>query len=341
MWRKVREKEDLKQGLFFAKNGLFFLKQFGGTPRVAYICIVWKKGKYMEGNTEENTAFFERENVNLGYIGEEAVILKNLRQIVPFQEDSLSVDMVLLALCTKGSVVFEIDDYRYHADKGALVLIRPGQEVRVKEALPQSDGIGIGFMPKFVQDALIAYSDLWPLLLELEKKSLVCLNVREIHSLTRLHRLLFDSSRLPDHPFKMEMLRSLLHAMLYQVAMMTSAHVEEKPVSDLGNFELYYRFTQLVSRFYRSSRSVAFYADKLYISPKYLGVVVKSVSGKTANRWIDEYVTKEAGKVLRVSSKSIQEVADYLNFADASFFTKYFKKNTGVTPKEYRARYGR
>ncbi|MDE5575353.1 MAG: AraC family transcriptional regulator [Bacteroidales bacterium] len=284
---------------------------------------------------------FEQEKNDLGYIGEEAVILKNLHQFASYQEESLSADMLLLALCTKGRAVFEIDRYRYQAVRGELVLIRPGQEVRFAEIMPQSDGIGIGFTPKFIQSALIAYSDLWPLVLELEKKPCVRLHTEEIRSLVRIHRHLFESSRLPDHPFKTEMLRSLMHAMLYQVAMMTSAHVEEKPVSDLGNFELYYRFTQLVARFYRTSRSVAFYADKLYVSPKYLGVVVKSVSGRTANRWIDEYVTKEAGKMLRISSKSIREVADSLNFADASFFTKYFKKNAGITPKEYRAQYGR
>lgn len=302
-----------------------------------------KKSKPITADGTVQTVFFdfEQEKNDLGYIGQEAVILKNLHQFASYQEESLSADMLLLALCTKGRAVFEIDRYRYQALRGELVLIRPGQEVRFEEIMPQSDGIGIGFTPKFIQSALIAYSDLWPLVLELEKKPCVRLHTDEIRSLVRIHRHLFESSRLPDHPFKTEMLRSLMHAMLYQVAMMTSAHVEEKPVSDLGNFELYYRFTQWVARCYRTSRSVAFYADKLYVSPKYLGMVVKSVSGRTANRWIDEYVTKEAGKMLRISSKSIREVADSLNFADASFFTKYFKKNVGITPKEYRAQYGR
>lgn len=292
-------------------------------------------------NAEKNPIRFERKNTNLGYIGEEAVILKSMRQFASYQADALSSGMLFLALCTKGRAVFGIDNYRYQADRGVLVLIRPGQEVQFEEILPMSDGIGIAFMQKFIQGALIAYSDFWPLLLELEKKPCVRLNTEEIQSLVRIHRHLFESSRLPDHPFKTEMQRSLMHAMLYEVAMMTSARVGNSPVPESGHFELYYRFTQLVTRFYRTSRSVAFYADKLYVSPKYLGSVVKSVSGKTANRWIDEYVTKEAGKMLRITSRSIREVADTLNFADASFFTKYFKKNAGITPKEYRAQYGR
>ena len=295
----------------------------------------------MTENLRSAPVRLDGESSHLGYIGEEAVILKNMRQLAVYRAGSPSSEMLLLALCTKGCVQVEIDNHRYQVDRGMLVLILPGQEVRFNEIKPQSDGIGIAFMQKFIQEALIAYSDLWPLLLELEKKPCVRLNMGEIHTLARIHRHLFESSHLPDHPFKTEMLRSLMNAMLYQVAMMTSTHVEEKTVAAPGNFELYYRFTQLVARFYRTSRQVAFYADKLYVSPKYLGVVVKAVSGRTANRWIDEYVTKEAGKVLRISSRSIREVADYLNFADASFFTKYFRKNAGITPTEYRAQYGR
>ena len=283
----------------------------------------------------------EQESAHLGYIGDEAVILKSMRHFASYQATSRSSEMLVLALCTKGSVQFEIDKYRYQADRGVMVLIRPGEEVRFKEIKPQSDGIGIAFRQKFIQGALIAYSDLWPLLLELEQMPCLRLNAGETQALVRIHRHLFDSSRLPEHPFKTEMLRSLMHAMFYQVAMMTSARIEEKAVPDSGHFELYYRFTQLVAHYYRTSRTVAFYADKLYVSPKYLGLVVKSVSGRTANRWIDEYVTKEAGKMLRISSKSIRELADYLNFADASFFTKYFKKNAGITPKAYRAQYRR
>ena len=86
----------------------------------------------------------------------------------------------------------------------------------------------------------------------------------------------------------------------------------------------------------RSERSVKFYADQLCLTPKHLSGVVKEVSGKTVGEWIDELVILEAKALLNSSSMNIQEIADRLNFANQSFFGKYFKHYTGMSPKEYR-----
>ena len=89
---------------------------------------------------------------------------------------------------------------------------------------------------------------------------------------------------------------------------------------------------------YKQERSVAFYADKLCVTAKYLSLISKEVSGQPAGNWIDEYVILEAKTLLKSSQMSIQEIADSLNFANQSFFGKYFKHHTGISPKEYRKR---
>ena len=93
---------------------------------------------------------------------------------------------------------------------------------------------------------------------------------------------------------------------------------------------------RVVMENYKQERSVSFYADKLCVTAKYLSLVVKNVSGKSAGDWIDEYVILEAKALLKSSNMTIQEIADVLNFANQSFFGKYFKHHTGVSPKEYR-----
>ena len=82
---------------------------------------------------------------------------------------------------------------------------------------------------------------------------------------------------------------------------------------------------------------MSFYAKQLNITPKYLSSVVKEVSGKTAARWIDESVILEAKALLKYSGMSIQEIAYYLNFPNQSFFGSYFKRNTGMSPSQYKA----
>ena len=94
-------------------------------------------------------------------------------------------------------------------------------------------------------------------------------------------------------------------------------------------------FIKLVHVHYSRERSVSFYADKLCISPKYLSLLVKETTGKSAARWIDEFVLMEAKNLLRFSGKNVQQVAYALNFTNQSSFGKYFKHMTGQSPTEY------
>ena len=92
---------------------------------------------------------------------------------------------------------------------------------------------------------------------------------------------------------------------------------------------------QLVHRHHGSERTVRFYADKLFISPKYLSILIKEATGKSAAEWIDEFVILEAKNLLRFSGKNIQHVAYALNFPNQASFGKYFKHITGMSPSQY------
>lgn len=95
-------------------------------------------------------------------------------------------------------------------------------------------------------------------------------------------------------------------------------------------------FSKKVQLFYRKERKVLYYADKLHLSASYLSTVIKRVSGKTAAEWIDDYVILEAKALLKSTKLTIQQISDELNFSSQSFFGKYFKRITGLSPKEYR-----
>ena len=72
------------------------------------------------------------------------------------------------------------------------------------------------------------------------------------------------------------------------------------------------------------------------MSAGYLSTVIKNVSGKTAAEWIDDYVILEAKSLLKSTNLTIQQISDGLNFPSQSFFGKYFKRQTGISPKEYK-----
>lgn len=98
------------------------------------------------------------------------------------------------------------------------------------------------------------------------------------------------------------------------------------------------QFLMLAQKHFREHRFLDFYAQKLEVSPKHLSRTVKAQTGYTAVEWIEKFVILEAKVLLKSSNLNIQQISDELNFASQSFFGKYFKKITGMSPKEFRNR---
>lgn len=100
--------------------------------------------------------------------------------------------------------------------------------------------------------------------------------------------------------------------------------------------ELFNRFLRLVNLHGSREHQLAFYADRLCITSRYLGTVVQATSGISAKEWIDRAIVSAAKVMLRHSDKQSAQIAYELNFPNASFFCKYFRRLTGMTPQEYR-----
>ena len=101
--------------------------------------------------------------------------------------------------------------------------------------------------------------------------------------------------------------------------------------------ELFNRFMMLLERDYKISRDVNYYAEKMNISSKYLTNIVSQVTGHTPKTIIDQYVILQLKMHLKRSTQSIKEMAWEFHFADVSFFCRYFKKHTGLTPQQIRS----
>ena len=100
--------------------------------------------------------------------------------------------------------------------------------------------------------------------------------------------------------------------------------------------ELFNHFMMLMERDYKQSRDVNYYASLMNITPKYLTNIVRQVTGHTPKVIVDQYVILQIKMQLKRTSQSIKELAWEYHFADASFFCRYFKKHTGLTPQEMR-----
>ena len=101
--------------------------------------------------------------------------------------------------------------------------------------------------------------------------------------------------------------------------------------------ELFNRFMMLLEKDYKISRDVNYFAEKMNISSKYLTNIVNQVTGHTPKTIIGQYVILQLKLHLKRSTQSIKEMAWEFHFADVSFFCRYFKKHTGLTPQQIRS----
>lgn len=138
--------------------------------------------------------------------------------------------------------------------------------------------------------------------------------------------------------------RNIVVALMYQLAYATEKRqilnavpVEDHHASRSRKMTYVHDFMGLLQQYYRQERTVAFYAGQLCISPKYLSLLVREVTGRTAATIIDQYVINEAKNMLRFSGYTVQQVAYKLNFPNQSAFGKYFKHITGLSPTAFRS----
>lgn len=161
----------------------------------------------------------------------------------------------------------------------------------------------------------------------------------EISMLSGMMDLLYRNARMnAETMYTRNVSKSMIQALVYQYFQIAHDHTHQDQDPDRPvprRLGYVHDFMHLVQTHYRRERSLRFYADRMFISPKYLSRIIKEATGRSAADWIDHFVVQEAKNMLRFSSKSIQQVAYALNFPSQSSFGKFFKHMTGMSPSEY------
>jgi len=138
------------------------------------------------------------------------------------------------------------------------------------------------------------------------------------------------------HLHEPEILRSCINILIYEINSFHKLQHTAKPPLAEPISPLLVNFKQLLYKEFIRERSVAFYADKLNITPKHLSDLLKKQTGKTAGEWIDEAIILEAKVLLQNKELSVSQVSEQLNFSDQSVFGKFFKTHTTLSPLRYR-----
>lgn len=223
---------------------------------------------------------------------------------------------ILMVLEGEADVSLNLEDY--HFGKGTVVVTTPDIIMELKRCSEETDLIGIVYKEDIhISENIIVQTD-----------------ATQWNELLRMANLLWD---LAHHtPFRQETINHMLRALISNIASIKSEkETTERSVIPSRQQQLFQSFKTLVNQHCERERTIPFYADQLHITPHHLSAVIKRVSGHSVMYWVNRAVILRAKVLLKTSGMMSYEVADRLNFISSSAFNNYFKRETGMTPKEF------
>ena len=128
----------------------------------------------------------------------------------------------------------------------------------------------------------------------------------------------------------------LLLSLTYRLCSIYSVRLSQQSGMVGRKKDIFLDLIHLVSKHYAEHRDVAFYADQLCLSPKYLSVLVKSVCGYTVQQLVFKAIVRHCIFMLHNTNKTVKEISDYHHFPNISAFGTFFKKHTGLSPRHFR-----
>ena len=250
-----------------------------------------------------------------------------------YTREGLAIDCALVLHVLKGTARLRCNFEMIEEQADSVVLFNPGDIIKV-ERRSQDFEVEILAFSSFIQ--LAALNQLENVSVNALKKNMILDTPETASAATGMVRVLkpaIDTCSVRELYF-ISVMQLRAFYMLYQV-MLRRNQIEVDSFKSRGD-ELFFRFRQLLAEHYRESRSVAFYADKLCITTRYLTDIVQQHYGRSPKDAIDIYTVMQIRLDLLQSDVTLSELAYKYHFSSPSFFSDYFRRNAGCSPQDYR-----
>ena len=257
------------------------------------------------------------------------------------QQRFSEMNMVVLLVCYHGAVQLRLNGRDYETISGQALALLPSAVIERLMVSPDVHIRGFGFAVTAMESMFHTYRQTWEEALSLNDHPQLSLTKGQMLVAEHLYQIAQLEQRMTDSRHYRPMMRSLVQSMLYMLADAISqpstslnSHEGEKKV--LTKEQQFKRFVQVLWASGGKERKVAWFADQMCITPKYLSVIVRESCGKTPLQMIHGYTANKIAQLLSNTSLSIKEIAYELNFSNESFFGRYTKQHLGCSPCEYR-----
>lgn len=266
------------------------------------------------------------------------ILVADLNSQDVFLNDPVRVNALQVLLVLEGSIDLSIDYVLFQASTNTVVTIMPTHITKVMKYSPNFKGRLMVVSRAFLEQSMMPnHSSSMIQYMKIRKNPTILLQESEIktldESMLRLRQTILQTS----HHLQRLLIQNTLMGFFIEMGNIFSERKEyNTPPSLTRKEELFESFLRILYMYCKEQHVVSFYAEQLYITPQYLSLILKELTGRSANKWIDEALMQEAKSLLKAPQATVQQVADALHFSDQSTFGKFFKKHAGMSPMEYR-----
>ncbi len=268
--------------------------------------------------------------------------------ILNAEKDSVKLTKTGLFLCKAGSVTVSIDGIEYHMHKNSIIVYFSYSTLRIIDHTTNLRGTLIGANLETIQPMLYNVSNFNALFI-IKQEPFQVVSEQQFMTLNQHIALLKEVAKKvevekADHTNRShqpiaEIARKqgeLLSYSLMLEVLQCYTNVIPSNVPFSRRDEVLQKFVTQLYRNYRTQHEVRFYADQQFLTTRYFSSIIKSCSGKTPTQWIATALLVEARNLLSHTNMNIREISDALNFPNQSYFGKWFKNLTTISPLDFR-----
>lgn len=240
----------------------------------------------------------------------------------------------MFLLCFQGTCSITVHLTQYTMKKGTLLILLPDLYFQILEQSDDCKFIFAGFATELVRSSSLFSKSIeyTPFIFE---KPVLQLEKKAFDLMYSYLRIIIKAKNISNNIVTQEQAALTFTQLILGLGNLIK---NGKSVNQQynRNQEIVKELVRTVVMNYHTERNVSFYADKMHLSPQHLSTTIKKITGKTLTDIISSFIINDAKAKLKSTEMTIQEIAYSLNFPDISFFGKYFKRYTGMSPKQYR-----
>lgn len=278
---------------------------------------------------------FNKKSDVFDYMDEDIAILLNIGKASNF--DIVRFNNLVILFCTEGDIELSVNSIDLHIGASDILVCRPFSIVEQKRRSDNFQGKVISLSTHILKNFVHTGKDTLEKAFYINQNPVIHIDGSILDLVKSYDQFAHVHLALKERPYRKEVMRGLMQALIHELLADIERQVPLKPDNQLRQGDILFgKFIRMLSGKIIKERSVSFYSKELCVTSKYLSTVCKQISGKTALEWISEYVMDNICYYLRYTDMSIKEISDLMEFPNLSFFGKYFKAHSGVSPKQYR-----